>query len=379
MRVLVLTNHFSEFAGSEIIALEVAQWFVEQGDQVALAANFIRPPISDLGGSIELLRDIDDIDLSSFDLVWCQHGLLSLLPFASFAAAAMAPPLVALVSLSPFEPYEHVDGLLRNALSAKVFANSPETAGDVVRRNQNLIKRDQVAVFHNAAPAAFWRAPSPRPRTLRTLTIVSNHAPPELAAARTRLEERGVVVRHQGMHKDYRRVDVSDIDDSDALITIGKTVIYGIARSRPVYMYDHFGGNGWLTRANFDENLTHNFSGRPAKRQLSEDALVTEIFEGYAHAAEETERLGEAQDLNRFRLDTYLGPLREQALKPRRWRAFRLQCALASRAFRAHLELARQNSLVMRRSYLLANGASLSHRDHHPNLWSNRVKGGSSS
>jgi hypothetical protein len=108
MRVLVLTNHFSEFAGSEIIALEVAQWFVEQGDQVALAANFIRPPISDLGGSIELLRDIDDIDLSSFDLVWCQHGLLSLLPFASFAAAAMAPPLVALVSLSPFEPYEHV-------------------------------------------------------------------------------------------------------------------------------------------------------------------------------------------------------------------------------------------------------------------------------
>jgi hypothetical protein len=154
MRVLVLTNHFSEFAGSEIIALEVAQWFVEQGDQVALAANFIRPPISDLGGSIELLRDIDDIDLSSFDLVWCQHGLLSLLPFASYAAAAMAPPLVALVSLSPFEPYEHVDGLLRNALSAKVFANSAETARVVVRRNQNLIKRDQVAVFHNAAPSA---------------------------------------------------------------------------------------------------------------------------------------------------------------------------------------------------------------------------------
>jgi hypothetical protein len=379
MRVLVLTNHFAEFAGSEVIALEVAQWFFERGDEVSLATNLIRSPMSNLAQPIELLRDIEDIDFASFDLVWCQHGLLSLLPFASLAAAVASPPLVALVSLSPFEPYEHVDGLLRNALSAKVFANSQETAREVVRRNQNLIRRDQVSVFHNAAPAAFWGAPSVWPRTLRTLTIVSNHAPPELAAAKTRLEEQGIAVRHLGMHEDYRRIEASDIDETDALITIGKTVTYGIARSRPVYMYDHFGGNGWLTRANFDENLTHNFSGRPAMRQLSEDALVMEIVEGYAHAADEMERLRETQDLNRFRLDAYLGPLREQALKPRRWRALRLQFALASPEFRAHLELARQNSLVMRRSYLLANGATLSHRDHHPNLWSNRVNGGSSS
>ncbi len=379
MRVLVLTNHFSEFAGSETIALEVAQWFHEQGDQVQLAANLIRPPMSDLGQSIEFVRYIEEIDLASFDLVWCQHGLLSLLPASAFAAAATAPPLVALVSLSPFEPYEHLDGLLAKALSAKVLANSPETAEDVALRNHDVIKRDRIVVFHNAAPPVFWQKVQPRPRTLSAVTIVSNHAPPELIAAKARLEDRGILVRHLGMHNDYRRIDVSDIDSSDALITIGKSVIYGIARARPVYMYDHFGGDGWLTGANFDQNMNHNFSGRPLKRQLSEGELFAEIIDGFEHAASEMERLRESYDLARFQLDAHLRPLREQALKPRRVRAFTLRRALASSKVRAHLELARQNALVMRRSYLLANGEPLSHRDHHPNLWSKRVNGGSSS
>lgn len=379
MRVLVLTNHFSEFAGSEIVALEVAEWFLAHGDHVTLGANLIRPPMSERAGSIDLIRNIDEIELSSFDLVWCQHGLLSLLPLSAYVAAAASPPLVALASLSPFEPYEHVNGLLANALSAKVFANSPETADDIVRRNQDVIKRDDVIVFHNAAPGSFWQSPQPPPTTLRSLTIVTNHPPPELIAAKALLEERGVQVRHVGMNDDYLRINASDVDAADALITIGKTVTYGIARARPVYMYDHFGGDGWLTRANFDQNLAHNFSGRPSVRQLTTEAIASEIIGGFDHAASEMQQIRETTDLHRFRLDTYLAPLREQALKPRRWRAFTLQRALAFRRFRAHLELARQNSLVMRRSYLLANGATLSESDHQPNLRSNRDNGDSSS
>lgn len=356
MRVLVLTNHFAEFAGSEIVASEVAQWCLEQGDQVVIAANLVQSPMSDLAPSIEIVHNISALDLSSFDLVWCQHGLLSLLPIAALAKAAPAFPLVALASLSPYEPYEHVDGLLANAFSARVFANSPETADEIVRRNRKLIRRDHVQVFHNAAPAAFWTPPVPRPRSLETLTIVTNHAPPELMAASRRLEELGVVVRRIGLNHDYRRLEVGDIDDSDALITIGKTVIYGIARRRPVYMYDHFGGDGWLTRANFEPSLAHNFSGRPAERRLPAEVIVAEIISGFDHAANEIERLGEAHDMSRFRLETHLAPLREQATRTNPRRASRLRRALASPKFRAHLELARQNSLVMRRSYLATVG-----------------------
>ena len=57
-------------------------------------------------------------------------------------------------------------------------------------------------------------------------------------------------------------------------------------------MYDHFGGDGWLTRANFfNANLTHNFSGRPVCRRLTPDALAAEIVNGYPMAAAEAARL----------------------------------------------------------------------------------------
>ena len=39
LRVLVLTNHFSIYSGSEIVAMQTAQWFARQGDLVTLGAN----------------------------------------------------------------------------------------------------------------------------------------------------------------------------------------------------------------------------------------------------------------------------------------------------------------------------------------------------
>ncbi|MBL8548213.1 MAG: hypothetical protein JNL81_17255 [Hyphomonadaceae bacterium] len=352
MRVLVMTNHFAELAGSEVVASEVALWFLERGDDVSLAANLIRAPMSNLAPQLELLTDISAIDLSRFDLVWCQHGLLSLLPLSAIEAAGAAPPLVALASLSPFEPYEHLDGSLANALTASIFANSPETADEIVRRNHGLIRRDRVDVFHNAAPAAFWRAPIARQRTLKAIIVVSNHAPPELRAACQRFQELGIHVRHIGLHDEYCRVDAGAIDASDAVISIGKSVVYGIARQRPVYIYDQYGGDGWLTRANFDRNVAHNFSGRPLRRQLDAETIVAELTGGFADAVTEIEHIRAGQSLERFHLDTYLEPLRARALRPALWRALTLRRSLASPTFCAHLERAHQNALVMRRSYL---------------------------
>lgn len=352
MRVLVMTNHFAELAGSEIVASEVAQWFVEQGDSVTLGANLARAPMANLAPRLDLLTDITQIDLASYDLVWCQHGLLHLLPLSTVETAGAKPPFVALASLSPFEPYEHLDGSLANAFTASVFANSPETADEIVRRNHGLITRERIQVFHNAAPALFWRPPVARERALKAITIVSNHTPFELRAARQRFEEFDIRVRHIGLHDEYCRVGAGDIDASDAIISIGKSVVYAIARQRPVYMYDLYGGDGWLTRANLEHSIAHNFSGRPLRRQLDADAIVKEVTEGFAEAANEIELIRASQSLDRFHLDTYLKPLRAQALRPALWHGLTLRRALASPTFRAHLEQARQNALVMRRSYL---------------------------
>ena len=104
-----------------------------------------------------------------------------------------------------------------------------------------------------------------------------------------------------------------DIAQADAILTIGKSAQYAIAQAKPVFVYDHFGGDGWLTRANFNANLTHNFSGRPACRRLTPDALAAEIVNGYPMAAAEAARLGEVGDLSLLHLDTHLTALRERA------------------------------------------------------------------
>lgn len=362
LRVLVLTNHFSSFAGSEIVALQTAQWFARQGDLVTLGANSVGAPIKHLATGVQLTTQIADIDLSAFDLVWCQHDLLSHLPLAAFERASRRPlPHVVMVSLSPYEPYEHIDGTLARALSADIYANSPETAAEIVKRSAGLITRGMVHVFHNAAPSEFWdaapgRAPSAE---LKALTLISNHPPDEVISCLARLQQSGVSVRRIGLRHEVCLVRPEDIAQADAILTIGKSAPYAIAQGKPVFVYDHFGGDGWLTRANFSANLAHNFSGRPAHRRLTPEALAAEIVNGYPMALAEAAKLSEVADLSFLDLDTHMTALRERArLRSPFWPQVRLAFWLVQPHAKGHLATLQHKSTAMRRSYLLLHPGS---------------------
>ncbi len=351
LRVLVMTNHLKWFAGSEIVALQTALGFAAFGEEVTLAANVIGAPMCDHVSNIRLTDDVAGIDLAAYDLVWCQHDLLSLLPIATFERASReGVPHIVCVSLSPFEPYEHVNGVLARALSAEVFANSAETADAVAAANQGAIERSAIHVFHNAAPREFWRmggAETAPP--LRSMLFVSNHPPPELDVCAALLAERGVSVRRIGMGHEMGLVQPVDLESVDALVSIGKTICYAIAMGKPAFMYDHFGGEGWLRRANFEQNRHFNFSGRPHRRRLEPEALVSAILEGYGVAAHETARLGEIFDLSVFRLDAHLAALRNRVLaRSSEVRRHRLSFMLTQPTFRAHLEACRSKGEVMR-------------------------------
>lgn len=358
LRVLVLTNHFREFAGSEIVALEVALWFAARGDVVTLAANVASAPILTHAAGVHVTTDIAGLNLSAFDLIWCQHDMLALAPLSAWEAAATddAIPHVAYVSLSPYEPYEHLNGSMARALSADVYANSPETAAAIAAANHGLIQHEHVRVFFNAAPKAFWNTPHAAASTphLRSILLVSNHPPAELDACASLLEQRDVEVRRIGLGREFSLLTPAHLQACDAVVTIGKTVVYAIAQRKPVFIYDNHGGGGWLTRDNFQINRDHNFSGRPARRRLSAEQLATEIIAGHVNAAAEMDKLSEAQDLAPFRLDAHLAPLRQRALErnltwPRRFmRRWRLASRLRDARFRAHMEAARSKTEVMR-------------------------------
>lgn len=355
MRVLVLTNHFERFGGSEIVALEVAHWFREQGDEVTIAANHTSAPISAHTGGLTLTNNIPALELRAFDLVWCQHDLLTIIAPAEFERAARsAMPHVALVSLSPYELFEHVDALLAKGLSADVFVNSEETRAEQMRRGHGEMPASRVRIFHNAAPTSFWAsANGSPPAELKTITLISNHAPAELTEALRMLEARGLAVRRIGFDHDWRLVTPGDFSHTDAVISIGKSVVYAIASSKPVYMYDHFGGDGWLTRENFERSLAYNFSGRPAQRRIAASEIVRELTEGFGAAANGARHLWDVVDIRLFRLDHHLRSLRDRAMSASpAMRALNLRRHLLSSKFRAHLETMHAKSRIMRQSYI---------------------------
>ena len=54
----------------------------------------------------------------------------------------------------------------------------------------------------------------------------------------------------------------------------------------PCYVYDHFGGAGWLSEANLEAERWWNFSGRASRRQVDGATIAAELVAGYPTAAE---------------------------------------------------------------------------------------------
>jgi hypothetical protein len=52
------------------------------------------------------------------------------------------------------------------------------------------------------------------------------------------------------------------LDHYDCVISIGKTVQYCLVQGIPVFLYDRFGGPGYLNESNYELAEYYNFSGR---------------------------------------------------------------------------------------------------------------------
>jgi len=341
-KVLVATWNLREFAGSELVAWEVAEHFAARGHDVTLFATTQGAPMSTLERAFTVTTDASTIDLPTFDLVWSQHQLVVQFPsgLENCVRRRRLPKIVA-VSLSPFLPAEHVDSIIARSLGAELWANSEENAGHASEMSRGLIPRRAVRVFHNAAPDSFWEPHVPPASTLNTLLVVSNHIPHELGEAIRVLQDSGIEVRVVGVDHERVRVDRALLDEADAVVTIGKTVVDAIAAGRPAYIYDHYGGSGWLNSENFHENRDFNFSGRPHVRKLSAAQIAQELVAGYSQARAFSQEAGALA--NGMRLSEHLDALLDRTPRHRgRWRAFVLGVHFVSRTFRAHLATVRR-------------------------------------
>ncbi|WP_432201263.1 hypothetical protein ACRAQ7_03365 [Erythrobacter sp. W53] len=260
MRVLVATDFLEGWSGSEVMALEVAEHFG------AVATSYWGQ--TQAKSELENWRPIEEIDLGEFDLVWAQHHvLLTLLNKLD----GDHRPFVIWATLSPYDDMEQIPPSLIKEYVDIAVANSAETAK----------ARGLEISFENAAPRKFHF--EREQRTLKNILFVSNNQPDEMLEAASLLKRKGHTLRFIGRDREVKRIEPADIAWADCVVTIGKTVRYALASSTPVFLYDRFGGDGYVTDENYALNAEFNFSGRPNERRLTSAVLADEIVAQHSY------------------------------------------------------------------------------------------------
>ncbi|WP_042444333.1 hypothetical protein [Azospirillum sp. B510] len=280
MDILLATNHLHDFTGSEVIILEFAEYFQSLGHRVRLFANWVGQPMQGelerrLGVTVE--NEPARIFPFDYDLAYMQHQVAGLFNYRLHGESKEKTSFV-FGRLSRRSFLESGGWLHDRLLADRILANSVLTA-EHLRLTGGQIP---VSTFHNAAPAAFFRDRPSASGTLRTITIITNHADPSLMAAAGILSSR-FQVRHIGKSgSEQRLVTPEMVHGSDLVISIGKSVQYALAARTPVFVYDHFGGPGYLDGSNFHNAASFSFSGRCCSRKLDADDLAEEIVRDYA-------------------------------------------------------------------------------------------------
>lgn len=352
-RILIAANHLKEIAGSEVVVLEWASHFHGLGHEVVLYANWSGDPIarmiSDRLG-LGISSDAADIRPFAFDLVYAQHHVL---PLFRYDPAPGDREITRIITgrLSRRSFMESGGWAYERVLADAVFANSALTAEHLA----SLGVTTPITVFHNAAPAAFFGEFRDRPARPRHITVVSNHSDPGLLGALDILR-RDTEVDHFGK-KATRKVLVTPeiLQETDLVISIGKTVQYALAARIPVFVYDHFGGPGYLDAGNVGPAHRFSFTGRCCGRRLPAEDLAREILEGYGKGVDFARSVSGSW-LRQFELERYLEaasslPARPNELKRAAMRAepFLAQERMMAEHIRASYIALQQSSKAIQR------------------------------
>lgn len=309
-RILISQPFLYQYAGSEVVTLELAESLASAGADVSIVSSGFSEPLAREVDALQSVRlfQMDSGEFSGYldeqmpDLVWVHQGMVpeDILRRAGETRFVFAHLSPAHPSESPFVP--DVEKTLADAVYyVSAYAKEVHAASGAIAARPGV----GVYVLDNPAPAQFHQHPKNLSEnsesSLSSLLVVSNHVPAELVDAIRQLRVLGVRVRvvgipQEGIDSTPERVTPALIADYDAVVTIGKTVQYALVAGKPVYCYDHFGGPGWLQANNYEEAKHRHFSGRGGPSR-SEKQIVEELTEGYVGAAAYAkERLEESQE-----------------------------------------------------------------------------------
>lgn len=283
-KILLTNHHLIDYAGSELVTLDLAIEFQQTGWDVTVATFR-------LGGDVEerfYEKNIKVVNILNesllcleFDLVWGHHYPVLI---KCLIEDSVKTKYLIMSSLSPYEPLESIPFCKDRA--NLILCNSEETKGEIVKYNSSGdLDTDKLFVFKNSVPSNWFSySPIENNSSLKKIAIISNHPPQEILDITDILRAKKIDVDSIGSYGLPKLVSIDLLTSYDAVITIGRTVQHSMALSIPVFCYDRFGGPGWLNLENFQLAEWFNYSGRCCHQKISSEQIVDRLISGFVEA-----------------------------------------------------------------------------------------------
>lgn len=283
--ILLTNHHLKEYAGSELVTLDLALLFQSRGWSVVVATFATGRPVSVLFAAHGIpIYDVleEPLPFRQFDLTWGHHFPVIV---KCLVDDGVVTRKLIVSSLSSFVPIE-APPLFANRADA-VLANSQETFAEM----KGCWKDIEPIILPNSVPKAWFNFPNRSRSTLKLhrIAVVSNHPPAEILALKKRLSRHDIDITRYGLGGRYAFLTPGILSEYDAVISIGRTVQHAMALGLPTYCYDHFGGPGWLAPSNFERAEQFNYSGRCTPHKSSTDEIADDILGEFQEAASNVE------------------------------------------------------------------------------------------
>ena len=268
MRLVLGTHHFSSLGGSETYLLTIAEQLQRLGHQVTVFASevgemaemahgrgvAVSPKLAALPDGCDAIVSQDAVSALALTeryprqpLIFVVHGT---------GRELMAPPQ------------------LEATVSAVVVMNDR-----VARRVAGLARQHEVLRLRQPIDVDRFNprgAIRPRPRTV--LLLGNNLRGLRKDMIVSVCEELGLECVQIGRHGTADAAPEIAINRADIVMGYGRSVLEGMACARAAYVFDHLGGDGWVTPERYPVLEADGFGGRAERdlidrRRLREDLL----------------------------------------------------------------------------------------------------------
>lgn len=302
-KVLMTNLYLQKYTGSELHTLEIARQFKKHGFEVTIMVYSKAYPLLALCNDFKVIEcKHERLDEQYYDIVFLQH-----FPVYDYLHSQYSIKYRYLIvsKLSLFNEYELLPECYDKADLISVVS---EECADAIRAYTN-----NIFLFQNSVENRFFESfpLKLRSKMLKKICIISNHVPKELYEIKNIMQEYNI--SYIGAGNEIKLVSPEVLQEFDLVITIGRTVQQCFACGVPVFVYDYFGGPGYINSNNLELAKAHNFSGRGFTKM---DALKIkkEIISGYPKNFENLKSLMLYTKKN-FNLDDVFNNMLEKVTK----------------------------------------------------------------